>query len=384
MKILVQWAQSTPTDWAAYDSSEWPLLAKRPEPKQNDAADASPGWVNAICVQGVVFQADHYHVENFANGNVRVTTWNDDPDDWRTTEYHGREILFAPLQPDTRFGGAYNTKQTWVTYAADRAGWQAAGKQGNTELREWAWFQAPQRDVAHGIWLDDALNAQHEAARSLRGWREWTEGVPADQLDDGILGQQRKRGSYNVPKGTRTYYNSDSNHSWTTHIAQQETDLLLTTAAPGNKTASVDATGTLAFLAVTPTAEPNNAAWPTGTYRYQIDAIAVGADLTYGLLIQGTGLGHFARVNTGVTLDLETHVQDEGAFTGTGLKLASYTGAWAAGSATDRFEILVAAVRVSGMGSQNLTLELNETDDFVDGPWPGDDFEDANFFGAGI
>jgi hypothetical protein len=44
--------------------------------------------------------------------------------------------------------------------------------------------------------------------------------------------------------------------------------------------------------------------------------------------------------------------------------------AWTAGANSDRLEVLLAAIRVTGHGSQNITHQVGEEDDFVDGPWP--------------
>lgn len=390
MRILVQWATTAPGDWVEMDSADWALIPFRPTPgpgsRASSPVDGSPGWVHALCVQGVVFQGDHYHVVDLPGGRCLVSCWNDDPDDWGPSEYLARSVLFEPLQPDPLFGGAINTRQTWHVYAADRAGWEAGQKAGHgAQLRDYDWFQAPSHGVGHGVWLTDQNHADLEAARSIRGWREWTDGLPDFLLSDGRVVQQRRIGRYDVPKGTRTYYNNDNTQSWTVHNAAQETTLGLVPGPVGTRNGSCSPSGDLLFLAVSPSGEPDSAAWPTGTYRYQLDAVSAGANITYGLLTQGGAVGHFGRVNAAADTDLETHAQDQAAFSGSGLKLASYTGSWTAGAVSDRWEVLVAGVLVSGHGSQNLTLELGETDDFTDGPWPAAEVvRDANFFGMGI
>ena len=120
--------------------------------------------------------------------------------------------------------------------------------------------------------------------------------------------------------------------------------------------------------------------WGTGSYRYQIDCTVNGdtTNFSYGLLDVGTAVGHFARVNTGASAHIGAVVQQtEGAFTGTGLKLAT-TGATedfndgGGRASTDRFACIVAVFRSTNHGNQTITLELNETDDFIDGPF--DDF----------
>lgn len=388
MKILVQWATSVPGDWTEIDSRDWAKQAFRPVPSQASGLqpDARTGWVHAINVQGVVFQGDHYHVDDLGDGSIKVTCWSDDPEDWAPSEVWAREVVFEPLQADASFGGAYNTRQTWTWYVNDPdAKVGLVGARGRAV--PWSWFQPPTRHVAHGVWAPEDLHGALMAARSLRGWREWTDGVPAGLVRDGQVLDQRKQGLYLVPKGTRTYYHSNTIAAWGSHTALNEHELVTSPSGVAtNVAAVVGGNGAICFLGVSPAGEPDSAAWPTGTYRCQLDVPLVGADLVFGLLNLGTqGVGHFARVDSAGALDLETHAQDQAAFTGSGLHMASWTGSWSAGSATDRFEILIAAQRVSGHGNQDLTLQLNEFDDFVDGPWAAAvGGADAHFFGAGL
>jgi hypothetical protein len=75
--------------------------------------------------------------------------------------------------------------------------------------------------------------------------------------------------------------------------------------------------------------------------------------------------------------------QDEAAFAGSGLKLATVNSpSWVTGLAdlqTYRFGVVIAAVRNAGHGQQTLTLQLGELDDFADGPWQAT--EGASAFG---
>jgi len=139
------------------------------------------------------------------------------------------------------------------------------------------------------------------------------------------------------------------------------------------------------FVWSTEAGVPNEITWPTGNYRCQLDVSAAGSEVTYGLLTQGAGLGHFARINAGLTADVETKQQVEAAATGTGLNLFT-TGSvsWADAAALDRFECLVSCARAGGHGNQSISIDVGEVDHFADGPWDGPDAVpgDTPFFGA--
>lgn len=271
-------------------------------------------------------------------------------------------------------GGAINTNQTQVIYA--EAGiapvFQAFSGPGIV-FRDWSDFDPNRVNPLQGLWVSNTLHLAHQTSRTVRGWREWTEGLDPTEIVSGQLKPQRALGRYEVPKGTRTYYhNGDAATPTGAHNASYENALGLSPGGSTNQTTAVGGNGALIAAGSTPSGEPDSAAWPTtGVYRCQIDAISVGADLTFGLLTQGSSSGHFARVDSGLTADLQTFVQDQAAFSGSGLKLASITDpAWSSGNAADRFEVLIAAVRNTGHGNQDITIQLGEVDDFVDGPWP--------------
>ena len=197
-------------------------------------------------------------------------------------------------------------------------------------------------------------------------------------------------GRYVVPTGTRTYYHNNvvgpSPHpTWETF---GQNSLGLTPAgASSEASGSIGGNARMVFAASSPANEPNSAAWPTtGVYRYQFDCIATGADLVFGCLTLGGTEGHFGRINAAADTDLQVFEQDQAAFSGSGLHLASITDpAWTAGAADNRFGILVCCQRVTGHGNQSMTLQLGETDDFADGPWaaaPAGPADNSVFFGT--
>jgi len=381
MRILYQPTQGNPTGWKQVDSSGW--------------AGLSSFICHALCVQGVVIDGfDHYSVEPVEAGIVKVIVWNDDEDDWPVGQRWAREICFRHLapDPDPRFGGAFNTCQTHVIYA--EAGIRptlesAYGGNSKIEFKDWSEFDPNRSNPMEGQWVTDAQHAAFQRQQTVEGWRTWTEGVDPSELDArGRVKIQRAIGRYEKPKGTRTYYHNATDLSIPAYTPDNANALGLTAAGAANENSgNVNQNGSLVWAAASPANEPSSAAWPTtGTYRYQIDCVAAGVDLTYGLLTQGANNGGFARLNSALASELQLFVQSQSAFFGSGLFLATVTNpAWSAGASSDRFAIKVAAVRVTGHGSQIMTLQLGETDDFADGPWsaaPPPALTNGLFFGT--
>lgn len=373
MRILVQWARSQGTDWEEYDSADWASLPSRPVPSGGETLDGERGWVCAVNVQGVIFKADHIALEDLPGGVLRVLQWDDDPDDWDPGNFTVREVLFRPIVQDPAFGYAYNTQQTQQVFAASSAQSQlATRKRSNFTLRDWEDFVPPNPAlIRHGIWMPDELFNEHISSQSVRGWRHWSDGLPEiEKCEDGCIRQQRKLDRYLKPLGTRTYYHNSTDDG-VLSVAKNNNRLSLAPAgAVTENETSLGETGTLQWAAVTPVNEPASAAWPAGNYRYQLDVVAADVDVDYGLLTLGAANGNFRRYNSTLTLILESKQQAEGAFSLTGLRLAT-TGSvtWSAGTADDRFAIAVAAIKTGGHGTATMQMQLGETDDFADGPW---------------
>jgi len=185
------------------------------------------------------------------------------------------------------------------------------------------------------------------------------------------LKEQKLQGRYQRSEHTITYYQKNTNlltgiHA--TNVANNEDAFEKTTAVSATESTTTE--GNAPFVEWTFTTasdEPNIASWPSGTYRCQLNVTAAGAAKTYGLKTQSGAAGHFARVDSTLTSELETVEQAESIFSGTGLKLATASWTPTAGAASDRFE-----VAVSGTGTtkgQSITLTLNTTDSYADGPW---------------
>ena len=383
MRVLIQWARQSPRDWDAVDSADWAALPN--QKGQAAAVNAQAGWVNAVNVQGMVFEGfDRIAVIDNGDGSVDVWCVNDDASaGWDASTRYMRHVQIRPLRADAAMGGAINTDMNQTIYSDDPVFVEVE----STVVRPWgAASGLPDASMyRHGIMLTDALYAAHVASRSQRTWREWTGGVDAGLIVDGRVVQQRRSGRYVVPDGTKTFYANDVALPNGIHTADFEFELgSIPAGASVIESANVGSNGSMVLVGTTLGSEPNNAAWPTGTYRCQIDVLAINSDVTIGLLTQGTVNGHFARVDSALTTDLETKTQVESAFTFTGLKLAT-TGSvsWASGSVNDRYEVAIAAVRASGHGNATVTLEVGESDDFTDGPWPsGVANENPPMFGA--
>lgn len=398
MKVLVQWSKAGPGDWEEVDSSAWAGLPSRPVPAGGELIDDAPGWVTALNVQGVEFTGyDHYAVEELADGSggIRIIVWNDDPEDQDLAAvrrirqdqgpfprgFYGQVWTFFPLAPDPALGGVWNTQQTceWFAEAGEVSEYFSGRLPGFPSeppipVRPWGELPVPaSASVRHGVWMPPGLMDAHLRAQSRRGWREWTEGVPASELSGGRVRPQRAAGRWLKAKGTKTYFQRNTDVATGIHVATNEDDLNAV-AGGGETEASGDhaaGASSLAYCFTTASGQPNNADWPSGTYRCQLDVSAAGANMSYGLLTLNGSAGHFGRVDSGLTADQESTAQAEAAFTGTGLKLATKSWDPAAGAAGDRFECLVAARNAAAMNAaQTITLTF-DSDAFVDGPWTG-------------
>lgn len=376
MKVLYQPTQAVPGDWQECDSKEWGRLGEF--------------TIHALCVQGDIYEGpDHYAVRDVGSGLVSVTVWHDDPTDWPVGTRWARVVTYSPLGPDPRpeYGGAINVRRHLTIYADNQEVFRTAYPYA--DIYPWTDFNHAREKPMHGKWVSDAAHEAHKTIRAARGWREWTEGLHPTLLDaSGGVRDQRRAGRYERPKGTRTYYHNDVAgpvvHGGAAHYSTLQT----TTAGAVIETVNVSTAGILCFCATTEVGEPDTTPWPTtGIYRAQLDVVAVGADLVFGLLTLDGAQGHFGRVLGDASSCVQQVEQDEAAFFGSGLHLATATDpAWLVGAKTDRHDIVIAGFRSAGHGSQSLQVQVGETDDFVDGPWssgptpPSDD--NAPFFGA--
>lgn len=178
MKVLLQWTKLNPEGWVEFDLRDtpqlrrlWERLAKKAEPTGGEVLDNTEGWVFDVNIQGIHFGgADHYAVDYGTDPTLgfflKVTTWNDDPEDHpvgtRTaTEWTLYEPAFDPAV------GQVNTRQVRRFWADDLVRWPTA-------LPYLEFVPPPDTIARHGIWVPDEKVAEHIAVRGpSRGWREW-------------------------------------------------------------------------------------------------------------------------------------------------------------------------------------------------------------------
>lgn len=173
MRIFLQWAKAVPEDWFAVDvrnSKAIRDLPKRPAPGPGSVVDSSPGWLCGLQCQGIDFTGyDHVAVEPVGQG-LRITGWQDDPDDWPAGTRYAVSWQLDPPAPDPALGGRINTVQARTVWAED----QAAAWFPGVSVLPWGDFALPSGSLTlHGIWLPDDLFQQHGAIRSRHVWREW-------------------------------------------------------------------------------------------------------------------------------------------------------------------------------------------------------------------
>ena len=181
MRAYLQWTLATPADWVPLDitrTADWRGLPKKAEPVGGEVIDQTPGWVYDLNVQGVLMGGfDHYSVTPSGAG-LRVTVWNDDPVDYPVgTRWAMTWTLQLPTL-DARIGRV-NTRQTLVVHdEAVPSRWEGkAASGGPVTVLPWSSFVAPAANMTrHGIWVPEAEKPAYIAARTSRGWEEWTGG----------------------------------------------------------------------------------------------------------------------------------------------------------------------------------------------------------------
>lgn len=329
--------------------------------------------VNAWAYQGWIFEGYDRGVIWREGDDLIVAAICDASADWAGNRW-GRLVRFPALAPDPRFGGAINVRATQTIFGeGDSAVVLAQHGQGVAayDLLIAALPIDPDVELA-GVWLTDEAFAAHQQARRLPSWREWTYGVEPALIDaTGRIRPQRSVGLYDVPEGTRTYYLRSAALPTGTHNATFENAMIRNVAGGGTQqTVAVGTSGRLAWVFTTEAIEPGLADYPSGVYRVQMDVTSAGVDIVFGLLTLGAMDGHFAVVDAGLTSDLQIFTQGEPAFQGAGLHIATVPANPAAGATGDRWEILIAAQRLTGHGNQDITLRFS-ADCFADGPWPG-------------
>lgn len=361
MLIEVQYVnRASPADFVGLDAADW-------------ASQSAAKQVNQIACQGHTQKGgDKYHAG--MDGSAAVLTMiHDDPSDWPDGMRWAEVIRIEPLAPDADpiWQGAIRPRHTKTRYAQPGAAAALAGS--STPVLPWEDFTEPP-DVLRGVWLTDAEFAEHRAAATPKGWRDWTEGVDPRQVIDGRVRDQRKRGAYVLPEGTRTYFVTSTTEATGVHNADEELQTL--TVSPGGSTniniGGIGTNGDEVICMQSPAGEPDQAgAWGLITTRFQADVVAMDSTLELNCTNLGTALGHFARVDSGLTTEIESFQATSANITAPGLHIVEVTTTWVqTGAQSDRFEVLLCGEKMFGHGNDSFVYQADETDDFIDGGWP--------------
>lgn len=359
MKILYQPTVDAPCDWQECDSAEWSRIGEFA--------------VHALCVQGDVWMGyDRYGLQELPYGRIKIAGICDDTE-WKDNE---RAIVryYGKIEPDPRpeFGGALNKFSPTVIYAKQRSFLDENARRELTQCKPFASLDDRVFAFKRGVWVPDAQHDELNKSRSIRGWREWVDGVPDELQFEGRICCQRSIGLYRKPDGTLTWYHTTTNREIPYESDNEYENALSTVPASSasSQTVSNISGGVKAWGATTLPEGILSTQWPTsGTYRCQLDITSISSACEVGLLTLDGEIGGFCRCDG--TGDIERFEQDESSFTSSGLKMATITDpSWSSGNSWDKLRIRIAANRYTGHSKESVTLELGETDDFVDGPWP--------------
>lgn len=190
MLVYIQWARGTSQDWEQYvltRDTDIRNLPRRPEPgpgvEGTIEADIpgfgirsvldvtsptanDPGWVYALCIQGVTLGSpDWYHLTMDGSALV-VTMVCDDVQDYPGTREARRYRFAIPTLDGTtgRFEQRITREEAWAEDAARRARYQAYWPIVN----DWTAWSAPgpANKRLYCIWQTDDNVAAQEAART--------------------------------------------------------------------------------------------------------------------------------------------------------------------------------------------------------------------------
>lgn len=168
MRIQVQWTTTPIGDWQWHDSADWDILPFKPEPVGGEILDAVPGWIYALNVQGVIFNGDHYAIEQNPEF-IKVSVWNDDPGDFTPDQYYGSVWTFYPI---TNQNGKPNTYQKLYRYGGVDYNTNEFTTGGIVEKADWSQFISPDVAIGHGIWIPD-IQVPAYNIHTPAFWQEW-------------------------------------------------------------------------------------------------------------------------------------------------------------------------------------------------------------------
>jgi hypothetical protein len=377
MKALIQWATKKVEDWYEVNTSDLPSMPIKDDPGPQDNLDNKPGWINAVNIQGVLIAGyDHYNFQwgTDAEGEwVKVTSWT--VEDLTVPEASKKALvsIFRSIRRDQY--GSWNTSQNFESYGYEIPNFSIS----NREYFSWDSFIEPTDGVTfHGKQLTDIEYAERKSIQSHHGWREWTEDIPSEELVNGEIPAQRPLGRYSVPLGTITWWPYYTANALATYNASNELGVTQTEPSSSSGTTYPEEIRknsselTHAF-ATAGSYNPGFATWPAGSvgsgYRFQIDCTSCGADITYGLLSSIDNEAGFYRIDSTDSAQWQVDMS-QSAFSGTGQKLATNTSVSESTNASDdKFAVALAAANGHAKDNQTITIAVNDTDSWMDGPW---------------
>lgn len=378
-KVLVQWTQAAAPGWETWHAKRFKLSTKKEKPGNRGSAaiDNQAGHIFAINVQGVVFAGyDHYAVEHInTTRSVRVTAWNDDPEDYAPEEMHATVWDFLPVRMT---GGRLDTRQRRLMFTdeSDEVRNESCTGDPSCALHRFSEFEAPAAELTrHGVWVSDELALRHEAAQKSRGWKEWALRRDIAQMKYRGIRLAAYSGSpytYLSTPGATGVHAPASGPPFSNYCEQQmgtspESALSCSCTGIGQNEADI------CQIYTTSAGEPGVADWESGNYTCSNNVLTAPSQITYGVKAQGSASGHMARVDSGLTTDQTTIVGTTN-FTGTGLKTETVnTDPSNCADTTCRFECAWAVVRDSSHGNATLEFEVDITgagpDNIGDGAW---------------
>ena len=188
MRLLVQWALSSPGDWEWVESHQWRSLPKKSNPiLTNLPIDHQKGWICRLNVQGIIWTSDHIAVEHITADEVKISAWDDSPSN--TTK---RAIVWIIKTLGKDQYQRWNTRQHRIIYAEDLTSSEWIGV---PDVKSWnLWHEPEEAIVRHGKLLSDDLWREHLKSTRVMGWRDFTEGVPEEYIDfNGRIARQKKQ-----------------------------------------------------------------------------------------------------------------------------------------------------------------------------------------------
>ena len=182
MLVYIQWTTDPVADWVGYDITsvqDLKNLPSKPIPVGGEVIDATPGWVMAICVQGLTLSGWDHYTGDITGDGLAVIVWNDDTADPEFAGFIAKVWTFLVPKHDPLVNLVNADQRLDVYTDTDPGRWDGQttpGAGGGPVLvHPWADFTIPRpanRNL-HGINVEDALFDAHKAGRTRHGWEEW-------------------------------------------------------------------------------------------------------------------------------------------------------------------------------------------------------------------